>query len=540
MESSSISLFARAGTTAVLGTPLPPPYTTPSLTANLVLRVTLSLLANIVCLVPLRVLHRNGEFAAAVFIANVELLNLETTLNSLLWRNDHVARWWAGWGFCDAVIHFHNAATALYITCLLAIMRNLAQQVGLMRANPLTGSERMRRNLVQALIMFPLPVVQVAWTRAAAARRYEVGTLVGCTWSSHSSWPNLAFFILPPAVVAIITSGFAVLTYIRFRQIAKTTESALSSSRRANRRSQRTKRRLYMMVMSIVVPYLPVVIGLAIANVLEKPGRDPWDYNAIHHGASPLPWSTVALYPSTEINWASMNNCYISVLTAIPVFLFFGTTKDAVNEYRIAALFLGLDRLFPRLRNEYDPSRTPRPGGSLGSSQTATFSDSPSSMGKTESSGSARHLNGIEHTLTTGSQNPHVQAIDFATLADPERGQTHDQPPAPSCSAEDRTYKTSAADLGRHRNPFPFRTRLNFPIPLRFPFLARRASTQPMSEPNVPLGPLRPASSLPQWNDPAGSMAQVAGSLWPDDEARLFNTSPVGNNRDMPQMSGRS
>lgn len=209
MDFSSAGLFARAGTTTVVGTPLPPPYTTPSMTANLVLRVSLSLLANAVCLVPLRVLHRNGEFAASVFVANVCLLNMETVLNSLLWRNDDVAEWWAGWGFCDAVIHFHNASTALYITCLLAIMRNLARQVGMMRANPLTGSERTRRNLVQALIMFPLPVVQLAWTWAAAARRYEVGTLVGCTWVSHTSWPNLAFFVLPPVVFALITSGYA-------------------------------------------------------------------------------------------------------------------------------------------------------------------------------------------------------------------------------------------------------------------------------------------------------------------------------------------
>lgn len=209
MESSP-ALFRRAATTALLGTPLPPPYMTLSLTANLVLRVSLSLLANAVCLAPLRVLYRHGEFAAAVFIANVELLNLKAVVNSLLWRNDHVAAWWAGWGFCDVVVHLHNACGALFITCLLAIMRNLAQQVGMMRANPLTVNERRRRNLVQALIMFPLPVVQLAWTMPASRRRYEVGTLIGCSWDSHPSWPNLAFFVLPPIAIAFVTAGYAV------------------------------------------------------------------------------------------------------------------------------------------------------------------------------------------------------------------------------------------------------------------------------------------------------------------------------------------
>lgn len=123
--------------------------------------------------------------------------------------------------------------------------------------------------------------------------------------------------------------------------------------------------------MSIVVPYLPVVIGLAVANVLEKPAQEPWDYRAIHAAA----WNTVTFAPSTEVNWAFTNNCYINVLTAIPVFLFFGTTKDAVNEYRAAVLLLGFGRLFPGLETEYDPDRTPHNEGSFGSGQTASFSE---------------------------------------------------------------------------------------------------------------------------------------------------------------------
>lgn len=209
MESSSPNALFGRDDALVLRFPSGPPYTTTSLTANLVLRVLLALVGNIVCLVPLRLLYRNGEFAAVVFILNVMAFNIETVVMSLLWRNNDLESWWPGYGLCDVDAYFHNAGQALYATCMLAIMRNLSHQVGLLRANPLTVKERRRRNLIQALFMFPLPILQLAMTWPITTQRYAVGTLVGCTWVPHTSWPNLVFFILPPVVVAFATAVYA-------------------------------------------------------------------------------------------------------------------------------------------------------------------------------------------------------------------------------------------------------------------------------------------------------------------------------------------
>lgn len=187
----------------------PPPYTTPSLTANLICRVLFAILANFACLVPLRLLCRNGELAAVVFILNVELQNLRTIVNALLWRNDDTSQWWSGEGLCDVDAYLHNVAIGLYSTCLLAIMRNLARQVGVLRAHPLSIREKRKRNIVQALIIFPLPLIQMAWTFPLTARRYLVGTLVGCSWAPYPAWPYLIFIVLAPAVVALIAAVYA-------------------------------------------------------------------------------------------------------------------------------------------------------------------------------------------------------------------------------------------------------------------------------------------------------------------------------------------
>lgn len=205
---NSTELFARANL-YLIKAPGPDTITSPSLTANLLMRVILGIFANIVCLVPLKHLYRNGEFAAVVFIVNIEIKNLDTIVNALLWRNDDVDSWWAGYGLCDVIPYIRNFTIVLFCTCLLAIMRNLAQQVGLMRANPLTVREKRKRNLVQALIMFPLPILQMAWIWPLTAQRYVIGTLVGCSWISYPAWPYVIFFILVPVIVSLITTGYA-------------------------------------------------------------------------------------------------------------------------------------------------------------------------------------------------------------------------------------------------------------------------------------------------------------------------------------------
>ncbi|KAF4969727.1 hypothetical protein FZEAL_10176, partial [Fusarium zealandicum] len=142
----SANLFGRDSSWIVVA-PGPDTITTPSLTANLICRVVLGITANMVCLVPLKHLYRNGEFAAVVFILNIEMSNLNAVVSALIWRNDDTDNWWPGYGLCDLNSYTHNFSIALFVTCLLAIMRNLAQQVGLLRANPLSVREKRRRHL---------------------------------------------------------------------------------------------------------------------------------------------------------------------------------------------------------------------------------------------------------------------------------------------------------------------------------------------------------------------------------------------------------
>lgn len=147
------------------------------------------------------------------------------------------------------------------------------------------------------------------------------------------------------------------MTFWRFRQLSKDTMSALSSANsRATSRARRAKRRLYFMTLAILVPYLPVLLLIFVNNMNYLLPFQPYDFGATRRGElDGFPWSAVILLPTQALDFPTLNDRYIAVLTAIPVFGFFGMSKDAINVYRGYLVALGLGRLWPVLREEYDP-----------------------------------------------------------------------------------------------------------------------------------------------------------------------------------------
>ncbi|KAL6908800.1 pheromone A receptor domain-containing protein [Trichoderma evansii] len=493
--------------------PGPPPdvFTSPSLMANLICRVVLALIGNIICLVPLRLLYRNGEFAAVIFIIVVEVQNFQNLVNALIWHNDDVASWWPGYGFCDIDSYIRNFGIGLYNTCLLAIMRNLAIQIGNMRASPLTKKEKKWRNIIQALIIFPLPLLQVAWTYPLTQQRYIVGTLSGCIWANSHSWPYMVFDTFLPAIVSFLTAGYAgkskcrnttnnqhdpatnnvcsltsttstdilsstVYIYIRYRQVSIATESALSNNPLAHARSQRARRRLYLMVVSILVPFFPIIVTLAIVNMRPTGALTPFDFDAIHHhGPDDIPWSTIIYLTSSELHWSYINMCYLPIGSTVPIFIFFGMTKDAMNCYRVVLLYLGLGKVLPRLYEEYDPDARILASISNGSHTTSTRSSKKGAAPSDLNFMTSIPSNQVSSTLQ--------QPAPAATSLPVHNQDVHVQPTL--------------------RNPFLFRTRLDFSLPFKL-------SLFKLPRENTSSAPLELLSHQPTHR-----------SVWSDEEPRL-------------------
>ena len=159
------------------------------------------------------------------------------------------------------------------------------------------------------------------------------------------------------------------MTWKRYRAIAIASAAALVSNSSAASRANRARRRLYQMSLSILVPYVPLMLAFFAYNIIDTGTFKTYDYHRIHHTPNPYPWNSVVLVPSWLVPFPAMNQPWISILTTIPIVLFFGMTKDAVDTYRKYALFIGLGKCWPALRD-----KGPNPGqGNVGSSNEYSF-----------------------------------------------------------------------------------------------------------------------------------------------------------------------
>ncbi|TDZ74402.1 Pheromone a factor receptor [Colletotrichum trifolii] len=375
-----------AGSPLIVPNQPEPPYTSPSMEADLICRVALSFLANLICWIPLRNLYRHGELAAVCFVCSVILLNTLTIVNALIWRDDNIDEWWKGYGWCDMHPYLYQPALSVYTSSLAAIMVNLAKQVDLLRVSPLNARELRRKKWKNAMLIFSLPTVQIAWLYPLADQRYMIATLRGCLWSSPPVWPFLLFFMIPTPVLSFVSGFYAVLTWKRYTDIEKTTRIAILSNTSAATRAERRRRRLFLMTACVLVPYIPVVCALSYFQIRSILPLRHYDFYEIHDRANPLPWNSIVLHTRNRLTFLDLYSNYLQVLTTVPIFFFFGCTNKTkatlrhhMTRLRLDQLLLVRPRRHPRSATSarHEPQSTPTPskpsnGFRLPTSQAST------------------------------------------------------------------------------------------------------------------------------------------------------------------------
>lgn len=267
--------------------------------------------------------------------------------------------------------------------------------------------------------------------------------------------------------------------------------SALSSNRAAALRSQRTKRRLYLMVVSIIVPFLPVLITFTALTMAHSLPLLPYSYKAAHHHDLPdlefsPPWNTVAFVPSTEIALVLLNTPYISIVTAVPIFVFFGMTKDAINDYRKVCLFFGLGKFWPSLHEEYDPDRRALRSGSSSTAGQRTMSgyvtqlpffdrlDANKYRPFSKSSRLASQMTGKSSSSDQGSTASHLQSLNFLSASHLESA-SRDEPTVRHQSFSSSQPSSSSPSTNR----FPIRVGLGTTWPSILSLFKRDSKSRP-------------------------------------------------------------
>ncbi|KAK0748640.1 pheromone A receptor-domain-containing protein [Apiosordaria backusii] len=482
------------------------PFTYPSLQVNLFFRVFLGLVSLFITWVPARLLFRSGEFAGTVLCVLTMVLNFFTVTNALIWRDDNVEEWFAGYGWCDMQTYIKFGLHTAFNISLFEIMRGLASKVAMNRATTLTSKERRRNRIISAAVIFTVPALQMILTYLVAVGRFNVSTLVGCGVYYFPNWVFLVFFILPTPIFTVGATIMACLTFYRYRLIMRASNKVMQSRDSvAAARQSRVRKKLYFMTLTVIVVVLPLILVFLVRNLkVGSPWELSYDFASFHYGPDPFNQYFVSFTTSEYMNFQQLTIHYIAEITGILLFIPFGTTPEALNSYRRGLLFLGLGYIFPKLREEIP--LYPAPNSSRNNSgnntraswwssffrpireNTSSFISSrrrsTTTVGKNSRKGSI--LPTVEHHHNSVSSRSTSAAVPLVVK---EKGN-----PWPDLTVEEiDSYpsppSSSSASPPMGRNPFVMATAIPLnatPLPARLPQSSRRSTPSPKKPAPIP------------------------------------------------------
>ncbi|KAK4457955.1 pheromone A receptor-domain-containing protein [Cladorrhinum samala] len=472
-----------------------PPYTYQALQVNLFFRVFLGVVSLFITWIPGRLLYRNGEFGGMMLCALTMTLNFFTIINALIWRNDDVESWYAGYGWCDLQAYILFALHTSFNIALFEVMRGLAAKCAIDRVTSLTSGEKQRQQITSAVVIFAIPIIQVILTYPLAVGRFNVSTLVGCSVYYMPNWLFLIFFVIPTPIFITGAAIMAGLTFYRYRKIERATRKIISSQDSvAGARQARVRKKLYFTTLGCIVVVLPLTLTLFVRNVLAgSPWTRPFDFDSFHYGPDPFNSGFISFTTSDMMSFQQLAISYIPEIAGIALFIPFGTTIDALNAYRKALLALGLGILFPKLREEIKTK--PKDKGSSPSWWSSLIRPLRSTTSSVIQSRKASLLPTVEHAS--------VSSRNSAALS--PSSSSRNQNPWPDLSAREIDSYSS-----RLRSPAASPAR---PLPVMH--AAALGPNQPVSVqfPSVPVA----IPSFRRGSEPASPRTSVAGEKpWED------------------------
>ncbi|KAK5134852.1 hypothetical protein LTR08_006084 [Meristemomyces frigidus] len=328
------------------------PLATPVYSSAVVLAI-FSFLTVLLIIPPMCWHFRNRNLGATLLVAWTIIMNLQSFVNALLWPADDVNTWYNGSGLCDVEVKLQVAWGVAGPAALGCVLRALANAMNTDRATLIKSKAQRRRDYALDLswcIGFPL--LQMLLHYIVQDRRYYVFGISGCVPSLSSSWLSILLVYIPPVIWTLVDGYFAILIITRLYRYRLTFASILASSNTTKSRFLR----LYVLCLVWLFAFIPTQAYVLYINLAMH--RTAYSWSETH---DPTTWNQIIMVPS---DGAVLFDRWIWLGSGIVVFIFFGLGKEAVTMYRSGLLAIGLGKVIPSLRPDYN-SRN---------SETGTFS----------------------------------------------------------------------------------------------------------------------------------------------------------------------
>jgi len=258
----------------------------------------------------------------------VGLSNLTLFINSVVW-DKNIVNWSPVW--CDITSRLVLATNVAIPATALCIQRRLYYII----SDPvvtITKSEKRRSLIVDSLIGFGIPVLNMILTYIVQEHRYDIYEDVGCYPAIINTAVSLVLISAWPIVIGLVTGVYCSLNIYHFWIKRRTVRSLLASTSG----SLNFSRYIRLMVLSGIdlLCTLPLAVwGLysqaTLAPVLPWPG---WD--AVHANFSHVDQIPAILWRSDHNSLVAMElTRWSSVMCAIIFFIFFGFADEARKHY---------------------------------------------------------------------------------------------------------------------------------------------------------------------------------------------------------------
>ncbi|KAL6308810.1 fungal pheromone STE3G-protein-coupled receptor [Sparassis latifolia] len=280
-------------------------------------------LAAILVLVPLPWYWRAKNVATLSLMAWLFVVNVIYGVDSILWH-DSVVVVVPVW--CDITTRIIIGAQMALPAACMCICIHLEQVASGRQARTLR-SEKQRRQIIEAVLCFLVPVVWMALHYTVQGHRFDIIEGYGCRPNTYVSIPAIIIIWVPPLVLATITLIYAALAFHYFLRRRITFAKYLESS------GLTTSRYLRLMLMSVVLMVMGVV-STSFTLWYSSLSLRPWTGWASVHSD----FSRIAQFPLVLVS-VDVRRYYYVIWMIIPVssfifFLFFAFGRDAMLEYR--------------------------------------------------------------------------------------------------------------------------------------------------------------------------------------------------------------
>jgi pheromone a factor receptor len=152
-------------------------------------------IAIVVIYLPARDFYAKRNFAACSMIGSVTILNLYQFLNTIIWNSDDTMDWYSGVGLCDLEVNSRYMLTTSLVTSIFCFVKNLA---GVFRTDALylTPSMKRKRLIIDVLICWLVPFLQVAFHYLVSLGRFSIFPIYGCYDEFDGSWPYVVGYVM--------------------------------------------------------------------------------------------------------------------------------------------------------------------------------------------------------------------------------------------------------------------------------------------------------------------------------------------------------